>query len=109
MALGLLGLVGFQLDWISNALHLQKEQFDYKVTDALQEVVRSLELQEIQYQARHRLAAQQQQQQLMAIGKGDKLAVNSPLLPRPVRRLARQTVSQPDAVSGYPILHLRSR
>ena len=78
MALGLLGLVGFQLYWISNALHLQKEQFDYKVTDALQEVVRSLERQEIQYQARHRLAAQQQQQQLMAIGKGDKLAANSP-------------------------------
>ena len=77
MALGLLGLVGFQLYWISNALHLQKEQFDYKVTDALQEVVRSLERQEIQYQARHRLAAQQQQQQLMAIGKGDKLAANS--------------------------------
>ncbi|MBO0949282.1 sensor histidine kinase [Fibrella forsythiae] len=77
MALGLLGLVGFQLYWISNALHLQKEQFDYKVTDALQEVVSSLERQETQYQVRHRLAAQQQQQQLMAIGKGHNLAVAS--------------------------------
>lgn len=69
MALGLLGLVGFQLYWISTALHLQKEQFDYKVTDALQEVVRSLERQEIQYQARQQLQLQHQQQQLMAIGR----------------------------------------
>ena len=93
MALGLLGLVGFQLYWISNALHLQKEQFDYKVTDALQEVVRSLERQEIQYQARHRLAAQQQQQQLMAIGKGDKVAANSqpaPHTPAAARHADRQ-------------------
>lgn len=69
MALGLLGLVGFQLYWISTALHLQKEQFDYQVTDALQEVVRSLERQEIQYQARQQLQLQHQQQQLMAIGR----------------------------------------
>ncbi|RYF73059.1 MAG: HAMP domain-containing histidine kinase [Cytophagaceae bacterium] len=81
MAVGLLGLVGFQLYWISNALHLQKEQFDYKVTDALQEVVRSLERQEIQYQARHRLAAQQQQRQLKAIGKGNQLAETSHTAP----------------------------
>lgn len=100
MAVGLLGLVGFQLYWISNALHLQKEQFDYKVTDALQEVVRSLERQETQYQARHRLAAQQQQQQLRAIGKGDKLvgvsqATNHAhtIIPQPARR--RQPVAHP--------------
>ena len=74
MAVGLLGLVGFQLYWISNALHLQKEQFDYKVTVALQEVVRALERQETQYQLRQRLNAQQQHQQLMAIGKGNPTA-----------------------------------
>lgn len=94
MALGLLGLVGFQLYWISNALHLQKEQFDYKVTDALQEVIRSLERQEIQYQARHRLAAQQQQQQLRAIGKANTLVENSrPVTrpPSPARRPVRQS------------------
>ena len=69
MAVGLLGLVGFQLYWISNALHLQKEQFDYKVIDALEEVVRALERQEIRYQARQRQSAQEQHQQLIAIGK----------------------------------------
>lgn len=69
MAIGLLGLVGFQLYWVSTALRLQQEQFDYQVTDALQEVVRSLERQEAQYQARQQLHMQQQQQQLMAIGR----------------------------------------
>ncbi|MEZ0542608.1 sensor histidine kinase [Fibrella arboris] len=98
MAIGLLGLVGFQLYWISNALYLQKEQFDYKVTDALQEVVRSLERQEIQYQARHRLAAQQQQQQLKAIGKGNQLVDNratTPRADRPYRKRQPALVTSP--------------
>ena len=93
MAIGLLGLVGFQLYWISNALHLQKEQFDYKVTDALREVIRSLERQEAQYQVRQRLATQQQQQQIRAIGKATTLAeTNRSVLPAPspARRSARQ-------------------
>ncbi|MBC8154022.1 MAG: HAMP domain-containing histidine kinase [Bacteroidetes bacterium] len=70
MAIGLLGLVGFQLYWISNALHLQREQFAYKVTDALQEVVRTLERQEAVYLTRQRLQAQQQQHRLREIGRG---------------------------------------
>ncbi|GAA4468326.1 hypothetical protein GCM10023189_53460 [Nibrella saemangeumensis] len=69
MAVGLLGLVGFQLYWISNAFRLQQEQFDYKVTDALQEVVRTLERQEILYLTRQRIQAREHQQRLMAIGK----------------------------------------
>lgn len=69
MAVGLLGLVGFQLYWIRNALRLQKEQFDYKVTDALQEVVRTLERQEILYLTRQRIQAREHQQRLMAIAR----------------------------------------
>jgi len=69
MAVGLLGLVGLQLYWIGSALHLQKEQFDYKVTDALQEVVRTLERQEILYLTKQRIQAHEQQGKLMAIGK----------------------------------------
>ncbi|XWW48115.1 HAMP domain-containing histidine kinase [Fibrella sp. USSR17] len=106
MALGLLGLVGFQLYWISNALHLQKEQFDYKVTDALQEVVRSLERQEIQYQARHRLAAQQQQRQLKAIGKGNQLAEHTDAAPRSrsvARRDNHRSAQSPNSSSAYPL------
>lgn len=69
MAVGLLGLVGLQLYWISSALQLQKEQFAYKVTDALQEVVRTLERQEILYLTRQRVQAREQQNRLMAIAK----------------------------------------
>ncbi|MCX6213094.1 HAMP domain-containing sensor histidine kinase [Spirosoma sp.] len=69
MAIGLLGLVGLQLYWINSALQLQKEQFAYKVTDALQEVVRALERQEIYYQTNQRVQAREQQDRLMAIAK----------------------------------------
>ncbi|QDK83160.1 HAMP domain-containing histidine kinase [Spirosoma sp. KCTC 42546] len=69
MAIGLLGLVGLQLFWIGSALRLQKEQFAYKVTDALQEVVRTLERQEIVYLTKQRIQAREQQDRLMAIAK----------------------------------------
>jgi two-component system phosphate regulon sensor histidine kinase PhoR len=69
MAVGLLGLVGVQLYWIDSALQLQKEQFAYKVTDALQEVVRTLERQEIVYLTKQRIQAREQQDRLMAIAK----------------------------------------
>ncbi|GAB3941939.1 hypothetical protein GCM10028805_05900 [Spirosoma harenae] len=69
MAIGLVGLVGLQLFWISSALRLQKEQFAYKVTDALQEVVRTLERQEIAYLTKQHIQAREQQSGLMAIAK----------------------------------------
>ena len=72
MAVGLLGLVGLQLFWISSALRLQREQFAYKVTDALQEVVRTLERQEIVYLTRQRVQAREQQNKLMAIARKEK-------------------------------------
>ncbi|WP_461134790.1 sensor histidine kinase [Spirosoma lituiforme] len=69
MAIGLLGLVGLQVYWISSALQLQREQFAYKVTDALQEVVRALERQEIFYLTNQRVQAREHQNRLMAIAK----------------------------------------
>jgi two-component system phosphate regulon sensor histidine kinase PhoR len=72
MTVGLLGLVGLQLYWIGSALRLQKEQFAYKVTDALQEVVRTLERQEILYQTKQQIHSQQQQERLMAIAKKEE-------------------------------------
>lgn len=76
MTVGLLGLITLQLYWIQNALSLQKEQFDYKVTDALQEVVRTLERQEILYLTRQRLSQQEQQRRLMAISRPSAPTVN---------------------------------
>ena len=76
MTIGLVGLVGLQLYWINSALQLQKEQFAYKVTDALQEVVRTLERQEIVYLTKQRVQAQEQQNSLMAIAKKDHKLVS---------------------------------
>ncbi|GAB3687534.1 hypothetical protein GCM10027592_01180 [Spirosoma flavus] len=82
MAIGLLGLVGLQVYWINSAFRLQKEQFAYKVTDALQEVVRTLERQEIVFLTKQRIQAREQQNRLMAIakkeGKGGSKPVNNP-------------------------------
>ncbi|MFD2572334.1 sensor histidine kinase [Spirosoma soli] len=78
MAVGLLGLVGLQLYWIGSALQLQKEQFAYKVTDALQEVVRTLERQEIKvYLTKQHTQAREQQSRLMAIAKKEGKSTTS--------------------------------
>lgn len=76
MTIGLVGLVGLQLYWINSALQLQKAQFAYKVTDALQEVVRTLERQEIVYLTKQRVQTQEQQNSLMAIAKKEDQPVS---------------------------------
>ncbi|MBD2700060.1 HAMP domain-containing histidine kinase [Spirosoma sp. BT702] len=87
MAIGLLGLIGLQVYWISSAIRLQKEQFAYKVTDALQEVVRTLERQEIVFLTKQRIQAREHKSQLMAIAKKeDKIGI------KPVRK-QRSTTS----------------
>ncbi|NEU68606.1 sensor histidine kinase [Spirosoma agri] len=86
MAVGLVGLVGLQSYWISSALHLQKEQFDYKVTDAMQEVVRTLERQEIMYLTKKRIQAHKQKEGLMAIAKkeGKTQVADEPVLTKKI-------------------------
>ncbi|GAB4026111.1 hypothetical protein GCM10028773_54150 [Spirosoma koreense] len=93
MAVGLLGLVGLQLYWINSALNLQKEQFAYKVTDALQEVVRTLERQEIVYLTKQRVQARDQQSQLMSIAKKE----NHPASTKPVD--ARKAKPKPEVIA----------
>jgi len=81
MTVGLLGLMSLQLYWIRSALALQNEQFDYKVTDALQEVVRTLERQEILYQTQQHLRQKEKERRLLAITRAQ------PPKPAAVRRL----------------------
>lgn len=76
MGLAMLGLVGFQWHWITSALALRNEQFDLKVSDALQDVVRKLEKQEIIYLIRQREQIEQQQRKLEALNK-NRLAKSS--------------------------------
>ena len=47
MSLALLGLIGFQLYWIRNAVDLSEQQFEQEVQQALSEVAQRLEKQEI--------------------------------------------------------------
>ncbi|WP_229599052.1 sensor histidine kinase KdpD [Runella sp. CRIBMP] len=76
MGLAALGLMGFQWHWITSALTLRNEQFDLKVSDALQDVVRKLEKQEIIYLIRQREQIEQQQRKLEALNK-NRLAKSS--------------------------------
>ncbi|QKZ11896.1 sensor histidine kinase [Spirosoma sp. KUDC1026] len=112
MTVGLLGLVGLQLYWIASALRLQQEQFAYKVTDALQEVVRTLERQEILYQTKQQIHSQEQQERLMAIAKKDEKktpakAVESALPSQREKQIASSsrssyTSSQPERQVSQP-------
>lgn len=69
MGLAALSLMGFQWYWITSALALRNEQFELKVSDALQDVVRKLEKQEIIYLIRQREEIEQQQRKLEALNK----------------------------------------
>ncbi len=93
MGVGLLGVIGLQVYWLRTAWQLQQEQFSYRVTDALQEVVRTLERQEIQYLTRQRGRAQAQQQRLMAIAKpgGDRVQKPAPAGSQTAKQINSQT------------------
>ncbi len=69
MSVAVAGFLAFQWYWINNIFKLQNEQFDLKVTDALQEVVRKLEKQEILYLTRQRAEIEQQKRRLEMIGR----------------------------------------
>lgn len=104
MTVGLLGLVGLQGYYITSAWRLQREQFDYKVTDALQEVVRTLERREIMDLSRQRIRAQQQQQGLMAISRKAEVKPDVKRTPSPrtltESRIARRLRQQRAAENG---------
>ena len=105
MAVGLLGLVGLQGYYITSAWRLQRDQFDYKVTDALQEVVRTLERREITDLSRQRIRAQQRQQGLVAISRksDSKLAfTRKKQLPTPPvgDKIARRIHERPTGGNG---------
>ncbi|MFD1142335.1 sensor histidine kinase [Larkinella insperata] len=111
MTVGLLGLISLQLYWINNALSLQKDQFDSRVTDGLQEVVRTLERQEILYLARQRMNQQEQKRQLMAISRPsvskqpEKTVTKTPV-ETPESLIARQpkeskpVITEPEAINS---------
>ena len=93
MGAAVLGLLGFQFFWINNALQLHNEQFDLKVADALQEVVRKLEKQEIRYLIQQREQIEQQRHNLATISKNRLVQISK----RPNRQAAAPALGSDEA------------
>lgn len=68
MVLAMIALVALQWNWITNAIDVEKQQFDRNVTDALNETVRKVERQEVIFLAKQRIKLEEQQR-LLAISQ----------------------------------------
>ena len=64
MCLALLGLIGFQWYFISEAIAVRNEQFNHKVAESVQQVVHRLEKQEMLYLLQQRIDQEQQNARL---------------------------------------------
>jgi two-component system phosphate regulon sensor histidine kinase PhoR len=67
MCLALIGLIGFQWYWISEAISIRNDQFNQKVSESVQEVVHRLEKQEMMYLLQRRIETEQQKSRLERI------------------------------------------
>ncbi len=97
MGAAVIGLLVFQWYWINNVLSLQNEQFDLKVTDALQEVVRKLEKQEVIYLTRQHAQAEVQKKYIESLGKS-KVAINQNTLQQPIPEQYEALASLPQEI-----------
>lgn len=97
-----IGLLVFQWFWISNVLKLQNEQFDLKVADGLQEVVRKLEKQEIIYLTRQHEQAEAQRRNLEALGKSKIVKQSPPQQPSTPQHYVENTTI-PEEIWGNTI------
>ena len=64
MCLALIGLIGFQWYFISEAIAVRNEQFNHKVAESVQQVVHRLEKQEMLYLLQQRIDNEQQKAKL---------------------------------------------
>lgn len=97
MSLALIGLIVFQLISIRTTLEAKQEQFDGAVAEALQEVVRKMEKQEILHLTRRRMTAEEHRKKLLAISK-EPAAKPSPA---PVRPKGRRSPATSSAKTRY--------
>lgn len=67
MCVALIGLIGFQWYWISEAISIKNDQFNQKVSESVQEVVHRLEKQEMMYLLQRRIETEQQKSRLERI------------------------------------------
>jgi two-component system phosphate regulon sensor histidine kinase PhoR len=69
MCLALIGLISFQWYWIREAIAIRNEQFSQKIAESVQEVVHSLEKQEMMYLLQQRIETEQQKSRLDRIAQ----------------------------------------
>jgi two-component system phosphate regulon sensor histidine kinase PhoR len=105
MSVALLGLIVFQLVSIRATIEAKQEQFDGAIADALQDVVRRMEKQEIVQLTKERLTAEEQRKKLLSISKEPRPAApTTRTAPRPARRAAtpprRDSRPGPDLAKG---------
>jgi two-component system, OmpR family, phosphate regulon sensor histidine kinase PhoR len=84
MSVALLALLFFQLYWIGFTVRAENEQFGATVRDALQEVARNLERQEIYFLTQKKIEADSQQKRLLAIAQKKTKKVKTPDLQKPI-------------------------
>ena len=81
MSVALVALMAFQLYWIGFTVRAKNEQFGSDVRDAMQEVARNLEKQEIIYLTQQKMATEHQKARLALLAKK---------APKPKKRISRQ-------------------
>jgi two-component system phosphate regulon sensor histidine kinase PhoR len=90
MSVALIGLIVFQLISLRTTLEAKQEQFDGAVAEALQEVVRKVEKQEIVHLTKRRMNAEEQRKKLLSIGK-ESVKKPAPATVRPKPRRSGPT------------------
>jgi two-component system phosphate regulon sensor histidine kinase PhoR len=69
MCIALIGLISFQWYWIREAIAIRNEQFSQKIAESVQEVVHSLEKQEMMFLIQQRIETEQQKSRLDRIAQ----------------------------------------
>lgn len=69
MSVALLGLIIFQMYWIGFMVRTKNEQFASDVRDAMQQVVKKLEKQELFFLTQRKMGVEEQKRKLMAISR----------------------------------------
>jgi len=83
MCLALIGLIGFQWYFISEAIAVRNEQFNHKVAESVQQVVHRLEKQEMLYLLQQRIDNEQQRAKLEEMTRVSEASRSRPVRNQP--------------------------
>lgn len=102
MCLALIGLIGFQWYFISEAIAVRNEQFNHKVAESVQQVVHRLEKQEMLYLLQQRIDSEQQKARLEEMTRVSEASRPKPAQKQTERMAAAQSPAR-QSPSGMEI------